>query len=100
MGWQELIVVILLGSIIGLAIAAWVSLRGYSDSGPISHNAEQPDQRAADPLARRPGQQRLRPMRERQAELHRALRQRSGHVDTVMIKLPPKDGDGKDGAGR
>jgi hypothetical protein len=93
--WQQIILVVLIGGIIGLSIAAWVSMRGGTRRGPVARDIGSPGrtpkgQRQPPLLA--PGQ-RLRPMHDRQAELHARLRQRSGHVDTMIVKLPPKDGD-------
>lgn len=99
--WQLLLLVAVTGAIIGIAIAAYVSMvkSNYHTLTPIDAEppaaAPAPD---ADPLAR-PARPRLQ-MQERQAELHRGLRERTGHVDTIMITRPPKDGEGQDNTGR
>lgn len=101
MSWQLLLVVLVTGAIIGLCIAAWVSMVNGNYRRLTQQGKEQPPAAPApdpDPLAR-PARPRLR-MRERQAELHRGLRERTGHVDTVMIKLPLKDGDDQDSSPR
>ena len=92
---RQLILVVLIGGIIGLALAAWMSMRGSSRSGLVVRDIRESDgqaqQRTKPELLT--SRQPLRPMHERQAELHAKMRQQTGHVDTVMIMLPPKDGD-------
>lgn len=99
--WQLLLLVAVTGAIIGIAIAAYVSMV-RSNYHKLTHIDDEPPAPAptpdSDPLAR-PARPRLQ-MRERQAELHGAMRQRTGHVDTIMVKLPPKDGEGQDNTGR
>jgi len=85
--WQQLMLVILIGGIIGLFIAALASMHG-KPSGPVCGTPVPPDKQQLF-TPRTP----LRPMRERQAELHARLRERSGHVHTVMIMLPPEGQD-------
>jgi hypothetical protein len=90
LGWEELLLVVLIGGIIGLAIGAYFSMRGSSTSGPVARDID--NHSSPRPQASRPRQP-LVPMQERKAALDARLRQRTGHVDTVMITLPPKDGD-------
>ena len=92
---RQLILIVLIGGIIGLALAAWMSMRGSSRSGPVMRDIREPDDQAPQRTKQEllTPRQSLRPMHERQAELHARMRQQTGHVDTVMIMLPPKDGD-------
>lgn len=98
--WQLALLVLVTGAIIGVGIAAYVSMVNGNYRRLTQQDKAQPPAVPApqdDPLAR-PARPRLQ-MRERQAELHRGLRERTGHVDTVMIKLPPKDGEEQDTTG-
>lgn len=101
MTWQLLLLVAVTGAIIGLCIAAWVSMVNANYRRLTQQDKVQPPAAPTpdpDPLAR-PARPKLQ-MRERQAELHRGLRERTGHVDTVIMTLPPKDGDNQDSSPR